>query len=344
MTTHFTRRADAVTEQLADLNLGVIVPPARDDLAAADFTTDELVGKIADGLAPAVDLDSLAVDLVSGKVTPSTAGKKLMGPTKAKLDAFVEKVREHALADADRPEWAPAALRASVVPIVKDRLAGAAQDMLDTVAGLPPVVKDRLAEVVDTSYGPTYGACLAADKFADALKWIAPTGDLATVHPASLAAVQQAVRAWGWYAAADPFPSLWWLCTGRVPQVTSSFTSTGYVGEAAGPGETFSTALLLVEGEAVDYVAAGVNLPFLVAAGYVDHFAPLTTPFGTGEDAEAYQARVERFTAYRQWVGEARETVNAGAAHLAGRDRMDELKRRAALPGLDAVEQFRAQL
>lgn len=340
--TTFTSRADEVTRRVGDLGLGAVVPTAYDDLAAADRSVEDAVDRVRAGLSPAVDLDELAADLVAGRIKPETAAKRLNAPAGARVSNLLDRVREHAVSGADRPEWTPTALRRSCVPIVRDRLQRTADDMLATLAGLPAVVKDHLSQVVETDSGTIYGA-LTADAFADALSWIAPSGDLASVRPADLASVQAAQAAWSWWNEAHTaFEPLYWLGTGR--EVRRGWDTNDVTGDGATEAKTFDPAVLLVSGEAVDYVAAGVPLAFAVAAGLIESFDVVADPFGTGEDAEAYQARVDRFAAYRQWVGEARETVNAGAAHLAGRDRMDELKRRAELPALDAVEQFRAQL
>ncbi|AEK37658.1 hypothetical protein CVAR_2313 [Corynebacterium variabile DSM 44702] len=338
----FTTRATVVADNLAGLGLGSIVPTAYDEMSAADARVEAAVDRVRAGLTTDVDLDSLAADLVAGKVTPSAAGKKLMGPAGARVSNLVEKVREHAVAAEDRDEWSPAALRRSCVEVVGQRLQRTAEDMLTSIEALPSVAKAKLAEVVDTSYGPAYGP-LTADQLAGLLDVVAP-GGLSTVRPDQLAAVQRAQAAWSWWnGSADAFGPLWYLSTGR--EVRRGWDTNDVTGDGAAEAEQFDPALLLVDGDAVDYVAAGVPLAFAVASGLVESFDVLADPFG--EDAEAYQARVARLTALTQWRDSYRTLNMSGAAGLIGgpdqRSRA-ALRRRAELPKLDQVAAFRDSL
>jgi|GEM_PF-3614450 len=332
----FTDRATEVAEHLADLGLGVITPGAYDELAAADSRVENAVSKVVNGLAGEPDYPTLASQIVEGSLTPAKAGAKLAGPSGARVQNLAAAVRSAATVAEDVDEFAPAALRRSCVPIVAERLKRTADDMLASIAGLPTVAKDHLTQVVDGDsayYGP-----LTADQLDGLLDVVAPGRDLASVRPDDLQAVQRARSAWQWWneAAGDTFDPLFWLGTGTA-------SSTTYAGDRVGAGaaeaEQFDPALLLVAGADVDYIASGLKLPYLVADGLVTELKPLGDPYG--DDAEAYQARVERFNAFRQWRDEGRETVLAGAAHLAGSANMRELRQRARLNKLEQVAAFR---
>lgn len=339
MTTHFTARATTVADNLNGLNLGAVVPTAYPTLAEADARVEAAVEKVVNGLAGEPDYPTLAAALVDGSLTPAKAGAKLTGPTGARVQNLAAAVRSAAVAAEDRDEFSPAALRASVVPIVRERLRQTADDMLSSIAGLPAVAKAKLAEVVDTGYGPAYGP-LTADQLDGLLDVVAP-GGLSTVRPDDLAAVQRAQAAWSWWnGSADAFGPLFWLGTGR--EVRRGWDTTEVTGDGATEAEQFDPAVLLVAGDAVDYVAAGVPLGFAVASGLVTEFDVVADPFG--EDRDAYTERVERFTAFRAWRDAYRTLNMSGAAGLIGgpdqRSRA-ALKRRAELPKLAQVEQFR---
>lgn len=332
----FTSRAERVTASLADLGLGTITPTAYDDLGAADTRVEDAVERVRAGLATDVDLDALAGDLVSGKIKPETAGKRLTAPAGARVSNLLDRVRQHAVTAEDRAEFAPASLRRSVVPVVRERLQRTADDMLSSIAGLPTVAKDHLTTVTEgdsVHYGP-----LTADQLAGLLDIVAPNGDLASVRPDDLQAVQRARSAWQWWneAAGVTFDPLFWLGTGQTGTTTYSGDR---VGAGAAEAEQFNPALLLVAGADVDYVAAGLKLPYLVADGLVTELKPLGDPYL--DDAEAYRERVARAEQFREWRDEGRETVLAGAAHLAGSANMRELRHRASLNKLDAVAAFR---
>jgi hypothetical protein len=335
MGSNFTSRAERVTASLADLGLGAVVPGAYDDLVAADRSVDELVDRTRAGLVTPVDLDELAADLVAGKIKPETAGKRLTAPAGARVSNLLDRVRTAAVADADRAEWTPTALRRSVVPVVAERLKRTADDMLASIAGLPTVAKDHLTQVTEgdtVHYGP-----LTADQLAGLLDTVAPGRDLSSVSPDALAAVQRARSAWSWWqTAGDAFDAFYHLGTGQTGTTT-------YAGDRVGAGaveaDRYDPALLLLSGDDVDYVAAGLKLPYLVASGLVTELKPLADPYG--DDAEAYRARVDRARQFVEWVGEARDTVQAGAAHLVGSEHMHALRQRARLNKLDAVAAYR---
>jgi hypothetical protein len=328
--TTFTRRSDAVTEHLADLGLGAFVPTAYDDLAAADRSVDDTVDRVRAGLSPAVNVDELAADLVAGRLKPETAGKRLQAPAGARVQSLLDAVRAAAVAAADRPEWSPAALRRGVAPVVGQRLRQTADDMLATVAALPAVVRDRLTAVTEGQYGTHYGP-LQSDALAGALKWLTPNGDLSSVRPADLAAA----------SAADAFGPLYWLGTGVD---ASRNWSNEYIGAAGDAAATFAPALLLVDGDDVDLVAAGIPLTYAVAAGLVTEFAPIGDPFGG--DHDVYTERVERARQFTEWRDAYRNLNMSEAGHLLGapssRDRA-RLRARLDKPAHLQVEQFRAQ-
>lgn len=336
----FTDRATEVAENLRYVGLGAFVPTAYDELAAADARVDDTVDRVRAGLSPAVNVDELAADLVAGRIKPETAGKRLQAPAGARVQSLLDAVRAAAVAAEDRPEFSPAALRRSVAPEVTARLQRTADDMLTTLAALPAVVRDHLTAVTEgdsVHYGP-----LPSDQLAGALKWLAPSGDLAAVRPADLAAVQAAQAAWSWHASADnAFGPLYLLGTGVDASRNWSNEYTGAAGDAAA---TFAPALLLVGGDDVDYVAAGMPLTYLVAAELVTEFAPIGDPFG--EDAGEYAARVERLTAFRTWRDAYRNLNMSEASHLLGapssRDRA-RLRARLHKPKHLQVEAFRAE-
>lgn len=332
----FTDRATSVAENLRYLGLGVITPGAYDELAAADSRVEDAVSKVVNGLAGEPDYPTLASKIVAGDLTPAKAATKIAGPSGERVQNLAAAVRTAAVAAEDRDSWSPASLRRSVAPEVTARLQRTADDMLTTLAGLPTVARDHLTQVTEgdsVHYGP-----LTADQLAGLLDIVAPNGDLASVRPDDLQAVQKARSAWQWWneAAGQCFDPLWWLGTGLTGTIT-------YAGDRVGAGtaeaETFDPALLLVDGEAVDYAAAGLKLPYLVASGLVTEFHPLGDPYG--DDADAYAARVDRARQFVEWRDEGRETVLAGAAHLAGSSNMRELRQRARLNKLDAVAAFR---
>lgn len=345
MTTHFTARATTVTAKLADLNLGAITPGAYGELSAADACVENAVAKVVNGLAGEPDYPTLASQIVDGTLTPAKAGAKLTGPTGARVQSLVAAVRAAAVAAEDRDEFSPAALRRSCVEVVRERLQRTAEDMLATIAGLPSVAKAKLAEVRQGYDGTTAYGPLTADQLVGLLDVVAP-GGLSTVRPDQLAAVQAAQAAWSWWNTAHTaFEPLYWLGTSR--EVRRSWDTNDVTGDGAAEAGQFDPALLLVGGEAVDYVAAGVPLTYLVAAGLVTEFDVVADPFGTGEDAEAYRERVARVEQFRQWRDEYRDSISSGAAGLLGgpdRRSRDELKRRAELPKLDQVREFRAFL
>ena len=333
--TTFTDRATSVAENLRYLGLGVITPGAHDDLAAADRRVEDAVAKVVNGLAGEPDYPTLAAALVDGSLTPAKAGAKLTGPTGARVQSLVAAVRAAAVAAEDRAEFSPASLRRSVVPIVRARLKCTADDMLSSIAGLPGVARDHLTQVIEgdtVHYGP-----LGSDQLADALKWLTPNGDLSTVRPDQLAAVQAAQAAWSWHASADnAFDPLYWLGTGQTGTTTYSGDR---VGAGAAEAEQFNPALLLVGGDDVDYVAAGIPLTYAVAAGLVTEFAPIADPYN--DDADAYAARVDRARQFVEWRDEARDTAVAGAGHLMAREQFRALQRREGLNKLDQVAAFR---
>lgn len=340
--TTFTARATVVADNLADLGLGAIVPPERDNLAAADARVEDAVAKVVNGLAGEPDYPTLASQIVGGTLTPAKAAAKLTGPTGARVQSLAAAVRAAAVAAADRPEWSPAALRRSVAPVVGQRLRQTADDMQDTLKALPAVVRDRLTAVTEGQYGTHYGP-FGSDQLAGALKWLTPNGDLSSVRPADLAAVQAAQAAWSWHnGAADAFGPLYWLGTGTDASRNWSNEYTGAAGDAAA---TFTPALLLVDGEAVDYVAAGIPLTYAVAAGLVTEFAPIGDPFG--DDSDEYTRRVERLTAFTEWRDAYRNLNLAEAGHLLGAPSSRErarLRARAEKPAHVQVEQFRDSL
>lgn len=333
----FNDRATTVADHLVDLGLGRIEPPVADELAKADAKVDEHVERVRAGLATDIDLDELAGDLVSGKIKPETAAKRLNAPAGARVSNLVEKVRQHAVAAEDSPDYSPAALRRSCVDEVRARIQRTADDMLSSIAGLPGVARDHLTQVVDGQYGRLYGPA-PADQLTDLLDVVAPNGDLASVRPDDLQAVQRARSAWQWWneAAGQCFDPLWWLGTGTA-------SSTTYAGDRVGAGaaeaEQFDPALLLVAGADVDYIASGLKLPYLVADGLVTELKPLGDPYG--DDADAYAARVDRARQFVEWRDEARDTAVAGAGHLMPREQFRGLQRRAELNKLDAVAAFR---
>ncbi|MGP5929101.1 hypothetical protein [Corynebacterium glyciniphilum] len=338
--TRFIDRATTVTDHLADLNLGAFVPTAYDDLAAADRSIEDAVAKVVNGLAGEPDYPTLASQIVGGTLTPAKAAAKLTGPTGARVQSLAAAVRSAAVAAEDRDEWTPTALRRSVAPEVTARLQRTADDMLTTLAGLPAVVKDHLTAVTETAYGPIYGPA-QSDALAPALKWLTPSGDLGAVRPDDLGAIQRAQAAWSWWnEAADAFGPLYWLGTGVDASRNWSNEWTGAAGDAA---DHFHPAVLLLAGADVDYVAAGIPLTYLVAAGLVTEFTPIGDPFG--DDAGEYAARVERLTAFTEWRDAYRNLNMSEAGHLLGapnsRDRA-RLRARAEKPAHVQVEAFRA--
>lgn len=338
--TTFTARATTVTDHLAYLGIGAIVPSERDNLAEADARVEDAVAKVVNGLAGEPDYPTLASQIVGGTLTPAKAAAKLTGPTGARVQSLAAAVRAAAVAAEDRPEWSPAALRRGVAPEVTARLRQTADDMLATLAGLPEPCRDHLAAVYEgdsVHYGP-----LTADQLAGLLDVVAP-GGLSTVRPDDLAAVQRAQAAWSWWnEAADAFGAFYWLGTGVDASRNWSNEYTGAAGDAAA---TFTSALLLVGGDAVDYVAAGIKLPYLVAAGLVTEFAPIGDPFG--DDSDEYTRRVERLTAFTKWRDAYRNLNLSEAGHLLGapnsRDRA-RLRARLDKPAHVQVDQFRDSL
>ena len=248
-------------------------------------------------------------------------------------------MRQHALAAEDSPDYSPAALRRSCVEVVRERLKRTAEDMLATIAALPPVARDHLTQVVDGQYGRLYGPA-PADQLVGLLDVVAPGGDLATVPPDQLKAVQAARRAWQWWDEADrSFDALYYLGTGQTG-------TTNFSGERQGAGareaDSFSPALLVLDGEDLDYTAAGLKLPYLVAAGYVETFDVLADPYG--EDAAAFAERVKRVETFNAWKYAYRDSATAGVLGLLGgpsRVTRDELRRRPELDKLTQVERFR---
>ncbi|PMC61246.1 hypothetical protein CJ204_11940 [Corynebacterium xerosis] len=109
MTTHFTARATTVADSLAGLGLGSIVPPEYDHLAEADARVEDAVDRVRAGLTTDVDLDSLAADLVAGRIKPETAAKRLNTPAGARVSNLLDRVRSAAVAAEDRDEWTPTA-------------------------------------------------------------------------------------------------------------------------------------------------------------------------------------------------------------------------------------------
>ncbi|MGP5081558.1 hypothetical protein ACTXJ8_07075 [Corynebacterium variabile] len=337
--TTFTARATTVTDHLTDLNLGAFVPTAYDDLAAADARVEDAVDRVRAGLSPSVDLDSLAADLVAGRIKPETAGKRLQAPAGARVSNLLDAVRAAAVAAEDRDEWTPTALRRSVAPEVTARLQRTAEDMLSSIEALPAPCRDHLAAVYEgdsVHYGP-----LTADQLDGLVDVIAPGRNMSTVSPTALAAVQRAQSAWNWHnEAADAFGPLYWLGTGVDASRNWSNEYTGAAGDAAA---TFAPALLLVGGDDVDLVAAGIPLTYLVAAGLVTEFAPIGDPFG--DDSDEYTRRVERLTAFTEWRDAYRNLNMSEAGHLLGapnsRDRA-RLRARLDKPAHVQVEAFRA--
>lgn len=335
----FTDRATEVAENLRYLGLGVITPVAYDELAAADSRVENAVSKVVNGLAGEPDYPTLASQIVAGDLTVAKAATKIAGPSGARVQNLAAAVRTAAVAAEDRGEWSATALRRSVVPVVAERLQRTAEDMLSSIKALPEVCRDHLTAVTEgdsVHYGP-----LQADQLDGLLDVVAPGRDLGSVSPEALAAVQRARSSWQWWnqAAGDTFDPLFWLGTGLTGTATYSGDR---VGAGAAEAEQFDPALLLVAGADVDYVAAGLKLPYLVASGLVTELKPIADPFN--EDAAEYAERVARAAQFREWRDEGRETVLAGAAHLAGSANMRELRQRARLNKLDAVAAFRCQL
>ncbi|MGN0094477.1 MAG: hypothetical protein ACI38U_00270 [Corynebacterium sp.] len=343
MTNTFQTRAEAVSERLADLGLGHIEVPNLDELLSADTSVEEYVSRVRDA-ETAPDIDDLAVDIVSGKLKPETAVKRLSSAAslknaggRSRLDQLVAATRRAAVAHVDRPELSVAALRRSVVPEIRTRLEATAAEMLNTMNAAPATVLGHLTAVVETGHGILYGPA-PSDQVGGSLQFLSPDGDLSKVRGSDLAATQALIAAWRWVNT-DPaqlFGAFWYLSTGQSLQrtYTNEFTGAG-----ADEAENFRPEYLLVSGEAVDYVAAGIKLPFLVAAGYIETFDVLADPFG--DDKDAYAERVERAQDFLRWRDAARRANNAGAGHLMSREQLAKMQARSRGSKLSQVQWFR---
>lgn len=349
--TTFESRAELVADNLNDLNLGRIIPPALDDLRAADERVAGQVQAVRDAdKTPRTDeqFADLAGQIVSGKIKADTAIRRIAGaagakympgqPRRSRLDRLAAAVETAARAAEDRAEFSPAALRRSVVPEVRARLQAVADDMLSTMKAAPAIVRDKLAEVYSGSgYVTRYGQ---PSGMSGAMEWIAPGNDFRSVRPDHLQAVQELQASWS-VLSPSSFDPLFWLGTGQVAQRNSM---NEYTGGAAGAFEHFDPSLLLVGGDGIDYIAAGLRLDFLVAAGIVDDFDVLANPFD--EDAEAYGDRVQRAAQFDMYINEKRHlrAIENGAVLVRDQEHHQDMQRRTEATQLDQVELFRREL
>jgi hypothetical protein len=337
-------RADVVSDHLDDLGLGHIDVPNRADLDDADSQVEVHVDAVRDA-ETVPDVDALAADVVSGKIKPETAVKRLSSATslkaaggRSRLDALLAATHRAAVAHLDRTEFSATSLRRSVVPEVRSRLQRVADDMITTMGAIPATVLGHLTQVVDGMNGSIYGPA-PSNQTAGALQFLSPDGDLSRVRGSDLQATQDLITAWRWVNA-DPAPlfdALYWLGMGRSVGRSSTNDLQGAGAEAA---EQFRPEYLLVGGDDVDYLAAGIPIAWLVASGTVTEFDVLADPFG--EDAEAYSARVERVAQFLRWRDEIRDVRNSGAGHLLTKEQVDRLEVRGRLSKLRQVEVFRA--
>lgn len=346
----FAARAEEVAFNLADLQIGRIVPPALDDLVAADERVAGQVQAVRDADTTPTGADALAAlagEVVAGKVKPETAIKRLNGaaslrtlpgnPRRSRVDLLAGHVETAARAAEDRPEWSPTSLRRSVVPEVRSRLQKVADDMLSTMNAAPAIVREKVGEVRDFSgYEIGYGQ---PGGMAGALDWIAPTGDLRAVDPDELKAVQRLQAAWS-VLSPSSFDAFWWLGTGQAAQRDSM---NEYVGAAGAAFDHFDPALLVVGGEAVDYVAAGLRLDYLVAAGIVTEFSVVADPFG--DDVEEWRARVRRAEQFDLYINEKRHLRDInGAVLVRDQAHLQDMHARTETPRTGQVELFRRHL
>lgn len=344
MTNTFQSRAEAVSERLGGLGLGRIEVSSLPDLVDMDSQVQVHVDAVRDA-ETVPDIDDLARRVVAGSLKPTTAVSRLSSAAslknaggRSRLDALVTATRRAAVAAVDRDEIAPSALRRAVVPEVRSRLEAKAAEMLATMEQCPSTVLGHLTAVVEGQTGTSYGP-LQSHQTAGALRFLSPDGDLSKVRGSDLQATQELMAAWDWVHgdAALIFETLFWVGTGQDVQRT-------YMNELAGAGadeaENFHPAMLLVGGKDVDYIAAGIPIAWLVASGTLTEFDVLADPYN--EHAEAYNERVERAEAFRNWRDEGRNTVTAGAGNLMPRDELVKLQARAGGSKLSQVERFRS--
>ncbi|MCH6197531.1 hypothetical protein MHT86_08485 [Corynebacterium mastitidis] len=300
------------------------IPPVAAEMRAVDEEIEQKVAALREVWAPATVEEVAEVGrlVAAGELTPAAAKKKLEGfgsrglpgaSGHSRVAIAVDAARKAYQAAADKPEYAPAALRKAALPVLGAELASRMGELVEAWDAAPAAVHEELEGAQFMRFDSLMGQV-----------------DITEIPGAELEARRRIMAAWD---AVEHFAydhAIQWLM------------GVNRRGQWEIPQEFLPDREAVVLGEqGCALIAAGFNLEELIIAGRGEELvAVIADPYGA--DSEAYQERMAARKAVEAWRFKFNDYAEMGIP-FGGRDNRAALQRRKELRPAQVVAEMREE-